>query len=139
MKKFIKYFVLVISFMFILCACTKSNSHIKEISLKDLKTKINNKESFALYIGNENCSHCVAYLPTLEEVLDKYNITVYHLDNSKLSTNELSKLKEYVNITGTPTIAFLVKGEEESTLYRITGEASYDTTVQKFKDAGYIK
>ena len=72
-------------------------------------------------------------------MLDKYNITVYHLDNSKLSTNELSKLKEYVNITGTPTIAFLVKGEEESTLYRITGEASYDTTVQKFKDAGYIK
>lgn len=139
MKKFIKYFVLVISFMFILCACTKSDSHIKEISFKDLKTKINNKESFALYIGNENCSHCVAYLPTLEEVLDKYNITVYHLDNSKLSTNELSKLKEYVNITGTPTIAFLVKGEEESTLYRITGEASYDTTVQKFKDAGYIK
>lgn len=139
MKKFIKYFVLVISFMFILCACTKSNSHLKEISLNDLKTKINNKESFALYIGNENCSHCVAYLPTLEEVLDKYNITVYHLDNSKLSTDELSTLKEYVNITGTPTIAFLVKGEEESTLYRIIGEASYDTTVQKFKDAGYIK
>ncbi len=139
MKKIIKYCALVISFMFILCACTKSDSHIKEISLDDLKTKINNKKSFALYVGNENCSHCVAYLPTLKKVLNKYDITIYHLDNSKLSSDELSELKEYVNISGTPTIAFLVKGEEESTLYRITGETSYDSTVQKFKDAGYIK
>ena len=42
-------------------------------------------------------------------------------------------------ISGTPTIIFFEKGNEESTLSRIVGEMSYEDTIEKFKENGYIK
>ena len=125
-------------FTLILSGCSKEE-HIKEISLDEFKEKIANKESFALYVGNENCSHCVSYLPTLKSVLKEYNITIYHLDNSKLSDKEYAEFKTYINISGTPTIAFITDGEEETTLNRIVGETSKEDTIERFKTNGYIK
>lgn len=125
-------------FTLILSGCSKEE-HIKEISLDEFKEKIANKESFALYVGNENCSHCVSYLPTLKSVLKDYNITIYHLDNSKLSDKEYAEFKTYINISGTPTIVFITDGEEETTLNRIVGETSKEDTIERFKTNGYIK
>ena len=125
-------------FTLILSGCSKEE-HIKEISLDEFKEKIANKESFALYVGNENCSHCVSYLPTLKSVLKDYNITIYHLDNSKLSDKEYAEFKTYINISGTPTIVFITDGEEETTLNRIVGDTSKEKTIEKFKVNGYIK
>ena len=136
MKKIIRY-VLLICVVFSLCSC--SSRHIKQINLDEFKEKIKNKDTFALFIGNEDCSHCVAYKPTLEKVLKKYNIKIYHIDNNKLSEKEYNELKSYVYISGTPTIIFFEKGNEESTLSRIVGETSYEDTVEKFKENGYIK
>ena len=115
------------------------NKHIKEIDFNELKNMVNSKKTFALYVGNEECSHCMAYMPTLKEVLDEYDIYIYHLDNSKLSEDEHSDMLKYINISGTPTIAFFKKGEEESTLDRIVGETSKEETIEKFKLNGYIK
>ena len=84
MKRIIKFLSIIFAAI-ILAGCSSSDKYIKEISLDKFKEKIANKESFALYVGNENCSHCVSYLPTLKSVLKEYNITIYHLDNSKLS------------------------------------------------------
>lgn len=137
MKRFINILLISIVFIFTLTGC--SNKHIKEISFKEFEKKIENKDTFAVYIGNKDCVHCVAYRPILEEVLDEYDINIYHLDNSKLSKKELSKMTDYVNISGTPTVAFLVNGEEESTLDRIVGESDKETTIEKFKANGYIK
>ena len=137
MKKFIKVICLVFALLIVLTGC--GSKHIKEISFGELKTMMDNKETFAIYIGNEDCPHCVSYKPTLEDVLDEYDIDIYHLDNSKLSESESSKLVQYINITGTPTIAFITNGEEESTLDRIVGETSREDTIEKFKLNGYIK
>ena len=109
-----------------------------DISLDEFKEKMANKETFALYIGNEGCTHCVSYLPTLESVLDEYDITIYHLDNSKLSDKEYAEFKTYINISGTPTVAFITDGEEETTLNRIVGEQSKEDTIERFKTNGYI-
>ena len=138
MKKFLKTIMILFIFTLILSGCSKEE-HIKEISLDGFKEKIANKESFALYIGNENCSHCVSYLPTLKSVLKDYNITIYHLDNSKLSDKEYAEFKTYINISGTPTIVFITDGEEETTLNRIVGETSKEDTIERFKTNGYIK
>ena len=137
MMKFIKVICLVFALLIVLTGC--GSKHIKEISFGELKTMMDNKETFAIYIGNEDCPHCVSYKPTLEDVLDEYDIDIYHLDNSKLSESESSKLVQYINITGTPTIAFITNGEEESTLDRIVGETSREDTIEKFKLNGYIK
>ena len=139
MKKIFKLlFISIICVLFITGCGNKKSTHIKDISLKKLEEKLNNKESFVLYVGNEQCSHCVAYMPTLTKVLDKYNIDIYHLDNSKLSEKEYTKFKEYINISGTPTIVFIENGEEETALNRIVGEKTESDTIEMFKVNGYI-
>lgn len=139
MKRIFKSIILIFTLVILLTGCTSDDEYIREISLDGFKRKIANKKTFVLYIGNENCSHCVAYLPTLKSVLKEYKITIYHLDNSKLSKKEYNEFSEYISISGTPTIAFITKGEEETTLNRIVGETSKEDTIERFKTNGYIK
>lgn len=140
MKRILKYLSVLLVLIITLTGCSSnSDNHIKEITFNQFEEKMKNKETFALYIGNEGCSHCISYLPTLKEVLKEYDVTIYHLDNSKLSDSEYSKFKSYVNISGTPTILFITNGEEETTLNRIVGETSKQETIEIFKTNGYIK
>lgn len=138
MKRFLRIIMGLFIFTIILSGCSKEE-HIKEISLDEFKEKIANKETFAIYIGNKGCSHCVSYRPILEKVLEDYDITIYHIDNSKLDNKEYAEFRTYINISGTPTVAFITDGEEETTLNRITGEVSRDATIERFKSNGYIK
>lgn len=138
MKRFLKLVMVLFIFTIILSGCSKEE-HIKEISLDEFKEKIANKETFAIYVGNKGCSHCVSYRPVLEKVLEDYDITIYHIDNSKLDSNQYAEFRTYINISGTPTVAFITDGEEETTLNRITGEISRDATIERFKSNGYIK
>ena len=138
MKRIIKFLSIIFAAI-LLTGCSSNEKYINEISLDEFKEKIANKESFALYVGNENCSHCVSYLPTLKSVLKEYNITIYHLDNSILTDKEYAEFKTYINISGTPTIVFITDGEEETTLNRIVGETSKEDTIERFKTNGYIK
>ena len=141
MKRILKNILLVVILIVSLVSLSgcSGKSNIKEITLDELKEKIANKESFPLYVGNEGCSHCISYKPVLEAVAKEYDITTYHLDNSKLSDKEQSQFKSIINISGTPTIAFITDGEEETTLNRIVGEATKDATIKRFKSNGYIK
>lgn len=134
----IKVVIFIAMIIILVCSCTKER-HIKEINLDEFKEKIANKDTFALYIGNEGCTHCISYRPILEKVLDDYDITIYQLDNSKLTDEEYNEFRTYINISGTPTIVFINDGEEETTLNRINGEVSRDTTIERFKSNGYIK
>lgn len=138
MKRFLKTVAILFVFLFLLCGCSKEE-RIKEITFDEFKEKIANKETFAVYVGNDNCSHCISYRPILEKVLDDYNITIYHVDNSKLDNKEYAEFRTYINISGTPTVAFITDGEEETTLNRITGEVSREATIERFKSNGYIK
>ncbi len=138
MKKILKALVLVFVCVILFTGCSNKEDHIVEISLDEFKEKMANKDTFALYVGNDGCTHCIAYMPTLESVLDEYDITIYHLDNSKLSDKEYAEFKTYINISGTPTIAFITDGEEETTLNRIVGEQSKEDTIERFKNNGYI-
>ena len=141
MKKVLKQILLVfvlIASLTCLNGCS-NKSNIKEITLDELKEKIANKENFPLYVGNEGCSHCISYKPILEAVANENDIVIYHLDNSKLKEDEQSEFKSIINISGTPTVAFITEGEEETTLNRIVGEASKESTIKRFKSNGYIK
>lgn len=140
MKKMFKNLIIIVTLLIFVTGCSAaSKDHIKEITFDQFKEKMANKETFVLYVGNKNCSHCVSYKPILEKVLDDYNIDIYHLDNSKLSNNEHSEFKSYINISGTPTVAFIENGDEETTLNRISGEATREQTIERFKTNGYIK
>lgn len=138
MKRILKTVIIFFTIILLLCGCS-NKEYIKEISFDEFKEKMANKETFAIYVGNKNCSHCISYRPILEGVLKDYNITIYHVDNSKLNDKEYAEFRTYINISGTPTVAFITDGEEETTLNRITGEVSRDTTIERFKSNDYIK
>lgn len=137
MVKIIKGLILGLIVACLVCGC--SSSGIKEISFDEFKDKINNKDTFILYIGNKNCHNCTSYEPVLKKVLNDYNITVYKLDNSKLSYDEFKEFSKYFSIQGTPTILFVNNGEEETTINRIVGNTSEKSTIERFKTNGYIK
>ena len=138
MKKIITN-IFILFFILILLSGCSNNKNIKEITLDEFKQKISNKETFAIYVGNEDCVHCQNYMPTLKKVLKKYNIVIFQIDNSKLTEQEYGEFKTYVNVSGTPTVAFITNGEEETTLDRIVGETDEKTTINKFKANNYIK
>ncbi|MEG2351203.1 MAG: thioredoxin family protein [Bacilli bacterium] len=141
MKKIFKTVCLVLT-LIIVSGCAKKVDNefkFKKISLNDFKQMIVDKKSFAIYVGNDSCSACVAYKPTLTKVANEHKLTIYYLDNSKLSSDEFKDFSNYLNVTGTPTIAFIENGEEETSLNRITGVTDEKSTIEKFKTNGYIK
>ena len=48
---------------------------VLNIDLTGLKEKIDNKEKFVLVITQTGCSHCMAYLPVLDEIGKDYKLT----------------------------------------------------------------
>ncbi len=143
-KKIIIVLVLVLIFIGIgtfrvLTEKSLDKSLLHEVKYDDFVKKIENRDSFALYVGSDECSHCAEYLPTLLSVVKKYNITLYYLDYGNLSEAESMNLTSYISISGTPTVCFITNGEEESTLNRIVGSISRESTIKRFELNGYIK
>lgn len=132
-----KILILILVPLLLICGCSKKT--YTEISYDDFKQKIDNKESFILFIGAESCAHCATYKPTLNSVINKYNVDVYYIDIDKLSSKESSYLNNAVPFTGTPTTVFIKNGKEESTYNRIVGDMDFEYIVEKFKKNGYIE
>ena len=116
----------------------KLDEKLVELNFNELEEKLNKKESFILVITQTNCSHCAEYKPVLKQVLADYNITAYEIDETKLSEEDNNKLKEIANVSGTPTTIFIENGEEQNTSSRITGSASRNKIINRFKAMGYI-
>lgn len=84
-------------------------------SSENLMNKVNNKESFILYIGYPECKYCRAFSETLKEFIKKDNAEVYYLNidniNNKTISNSLNSfLFNDLELEGTPTIAYINKG-----------------------------
>lgn len=111
---------------------------IEDIDLATLKAKIDNKEKFVLVVTQTGCSHCMAYLPVLEEVGEEYKLTFYDINMTNLSDDEKTEFNKLVRISGTPTTIFYTNGEEESTTARLVGEKTKDKIINRLKSEGYI-
>lgn len=141
MKK-IKY---LISICLVLClmlvtGCKKERPAYIEITYDEFKQKIENKESFPLFVGSSECSHCDDYKITLGELTKNYDIDIYYLDVAKMDKDSYYEFLTYVNFGGsTPTTVFITNGVEETVYNRINGALSYSKVEKKFEKAGYIK
>lgn len=114
--------------------------YLKEITYKETKKLFDDDESFILYVGSSECPHCKDFSPKFKRVLDKNKVYAYYLDLNELSTEEAEDFQNYISISGTPTVAFIVDGEEESTMNRISSSAvSEDYIYDKLKVNGYIE
>lgn len=66
-----------------------------------LQQKINNKESFVVYLYGKNCSYCKAFAPTIEGYLEQNKFKI-----NKVSSDDSPNLKTIIGDTyqGTPAI-----------------------------------
>lgn len=142
-KKMILFLSILILFFSILFYATTKNkkdtSLVTFITMSTLKEKLENKDSFVLILSQDGCSHCEAYLKTVDKVISKYNVTIYDLNLSKLNNAQKNELSSLFSISGTPTTVFITEGEEKTSLNRIIGELEKDKLTQKLKNLGYIK
>ncbi len=136
MKLIKKIFILSL-FVMILSGCGKS--YIIDSSIEDIVKKVNNNESFILYIGSSNCSHCKTFRPKLEKIVNNNKIEVYYVDISKLDQDELSILSSISSYSGTPNTAFIVNGEDPGSQTHIDGDVDESYIKQALKDNGYLK
>ena len=111
--------------------------YIKDISLNEVVDKIDNKDSFILYIKQTDCEHCKSFTPNFISVLSQNNIKAYSLNISNLTEEENTTYSELFDVEGTPTVLFFDKGNES--LIRIEGEQTKAKIKSKIEAAGFIK
>ena len=59
-------------FVVLLSGCGNKITTYDEINYTEYSGMIENKDTFILYIGSSNCSHCADFKPTLEFSGNKY-------------------------------------------------------------------
>jgi predicted bacteriocin transport accessory protein len=133
-----KKIFLIILTLFFFVGCSNGQG-LKEISFNDFTHMTEDKETFILYIGQTGCTACQSYTPTFKQVLKDYHLKAYYIDLKTLTTDQYTTFNAIINVSGTPTVVFIKNGAETSTLHRINGATSYDKTISKIKNQGYIK
>ncbi len=138
MKKWLCLLCVLLSIAFI-TACSKYTTY-EEVSFNTVLEMLDNKQSFILFIGSSNCSHCATYEPKLNSVIKEYQVKVYFIDVSKLSETENSKLNAKISYgNATPMTVFIKNGKEESSYNRIRGDQDRDVIISMFEKNGYIE
>ncbi|HHT38774.1 MAG TPA: thioredoxin family protein [Mollicutes bacterium] len=117
----------------------KNNEYLKDVTYSEIKNKVENKESFVLYIGNEFCSYCKLFEPKLRAVANEYKLVIYKIDTATMTTDENQEFKGLVGSVGTPTVVFFYDGVESGTSNRMNGNISKDKIIDKLKINDYIK
>ena len=97
-----------------------NDKYYHTLTYQTFKKMVDNQKSFILVIHQTGCSHCANYLPIVEIISDYY------------------KFSGTVHYSGTPTTVFFFDGVEKTPLNRIVGEASKQTTIERYKSLGFI-
>lgn len=138
MKRLLIYGMCFILILGVTACSSTSKKSLIEISYEEYQTKIENQESFILYIGSTTCTHCQEFKPRLEDVVAAYDLDVYYLDIYKLDKEQSAYIWDASKINGTPEVMFVENGNIKL-FPRIQGAVSKDIIISKFKSAGYIK
>ena len=112
MKKIAMIFLLLLT----VTAC--SSSYLSKLNYKKLMTKLDNKESFVLYLTNEDESG-LTLKNTLQTVCKDNNIKCFYLNTDNLDEDELDSLKEKITFEDSNIIVFIKEGKENTVLARI--------------------
>ena len=134
--------VLIIGFIFL---SRTNNPEVEDTDLtipllfEEFKNKIENEDSFILVVVQAGCPACKAFQPTLNSVIEQYDIDIYSIDTITLTNEERLYLNNIANVASVPTTLFIVNGIEETTLNRIVGNASQTDLVNRLRALNYIE
>lgn len=94
------------------CASKEEVSYSYELSVQDVITKLENDETFIVYLGTTNCSACATFAPIAEKMNENYGTQIYHVELDLEKDEDLkNSLLEAMPVTYTPSINIVVDGE----------------------------
>ena len=134
-----KIMFVILTAMVLMTGCTNKLNTYEEINYDGFIEKVENKESFILFVGSATCSHCDAFKKTINKIVKKYQVNIYYIDIHEFTSEQLNKFKTYINFDSTPTTVFIYDGEEKTTYNRIIGNVSYEKVIERLTKEGYIK
>ena len=128
--------ILSLMMLFILTGCGSKNTTYQNISYDEYTQKVENNETFLLFLWQTGCSHCEAFEPTLNKVIKANNLEVYGLNLAEVTEEQYEVVKNKTFMTGTPTLVYFKDGKNES---KLIGEQSESELNSFLKKIGYIK
>ena len=117
----------------------KGTKTYQNITFNEYKKKIDNKETFLLFVWQEGCAHCEAFKPTFENVISNMNLKVYGIDLRSLSEEEYAIFKNKTFVTGTPSLVLIDKGKYLGAEYKLVGDKTEDELLEFLNDIKVIK
>ena len=125
--------LIILMFTFLLTGC--GNSKLENLSLKELKEKLNNKDTFIVYFAKEDSD----LESKLNTVLENNNLKGYKFDTNKISDEEKYSLQLSIPYEE-PSIVFVIKGQDPSKLSHVTDEDILIKHLEeRLKDMKFIK
>lgn len=138
-----KIFMLMIVLLFVLMGCSSKNGEISYIDINQLNEKIENSDDFVLVLGLDTCTACIAYKPTLEELVNNKNLDIYYLqlkaswsDSAKQEVIDYFSDELNYSIMSTPTTFFIKDGEIEDD---IIGDVPYLEILGLLQEKDYVQ
>ncbi len=84
--------------------------NIQRLSLGEFEDKVKAKEDMAVVITVETCARCVSFEPIADKVFGELDKTLYEIDVTQYSSEEIKTFRTYYSFTQTPTIFYLRDG-----------------------------
>ncbi|MBR1717769.1 MAG: conjugal transfer protein TraF [Bacilli bacterium] len=117
----------------------KGTKTYQNITFDEYKKKIENKDTFLLFVWQEGCSHCEAFDPTLKNVISNLKIKVYGIDLRSMSEEEYQVFKNKTFVTGTPSLVLINEGKYLGSDYKLVGDKSEDELLKFLNEIEVIK
>ena len=142
-----KYLILISTIILILIAIivifsfinNDKETYLKEINYIEYAEKVNNNDSFILYVKQTNCEHCKSFTPKFSNILEKNKLEAYSLNLTDMEVEEKNLFINELSVDSTPTILFFKDGIELGSYSRIIGSKSEEYVIKKLKLNGYIE
>ena len=128
-------------------------SKVKIITIDDAISLYNDIEPHVYIIGRDTCSASNTLMPAVNEIIDKYNIKVYYIDQTKIDKTSmqyaifkklLNKNYEYDNKKGTMAdflsyTPMIIISSNNDTIYGSVGSMTADVFEVILKEYSIIK
>ena len=100
------------------------NETLTDINFKTFTNLFKTTKRSMLVVVKDGCSYCEEFIPILSEALNYYDLKMYKINLSNLSSNEYGDLYSYIYFSGTPTTFIIENGEVKHVL---TGVVDVET------------
>lgn len=133
-----KLFICLVMVLLVVTACSKKKeSYSYALSVQEVIDKVENQESFVVYLGTTTCSACQTFAPIAEKMNENYGTQIYHVELDLEKNEDLkNELLEIMPVVYTPSINIVVDGNVVDTY---EGVLEYMDLKEFIKEYGFVE